>query len=116
MKNHDQLDLVALAQQIKVWGAELGLQGVGITDCDLGAAEANLLDWLARGLHGEMDYMAKHGTKRTHPAELVPGTVRIISVRIDYLPPDAADSWEVMASPELAYISRYALAQHSGNH
>ncbi|WP_124950170.1 tRNA epoxyqueuosine(34) reductase QueG [Sulfuriferula thiophila] len=109
--DHDQLDLVVLAQQIKVWGAELGFHGVGITDCDLGAVETELLAWLALGYHGEMDYMAKHGSKRTRPAELVPGTVRVISVRMDYLPPNTRGSWEVMAEPELAYISRYALGR-----
>ena len=102
---------MVLAQQIKVWGAELGFHGVGITDCDLGAAETELLAWLALGYHGEMDYMAKHGSKRTRPAELVPGTVRVISVRMDYFPPNTRGSWEVMAEPELAYISRYALGR-----
>ena len=102
---------MVLAQQIKIWGAELGFHGVGITDCDLSAAEAELLAWLAQGYHGEMDYMAKHGTKRTRPAELVPGTVRVISVRMDYLPPNTRNSWEVMAEPQSAYISRYALGR-----
>ncbi|MDR3392559.1 MAG: tRNA epoxyqueuosine(34) reductase QueG [Sulfuriferula sp.] len=107
--DHDQLDL--LAQQIKVWGDELGFHGVGIADCDLGKAETELLAWLGQGYHGEMDYMAKHGVKRTRPAELVPGTLRVISVRMDYLPPDARDSWEVMSDPQSAYISRYALGR-----
>ena len=90
-----------LAQQIKLWGANLGLHGIGITDCDLSVAETGLLEWLAQGFHVEMDYMAKHGTKRSRPQELVPGTVRIISVRMNYLPPDAADSWEVLANSDL---------------
>ena len=63
-----------LARQIKIWGRELGFQQVGIADTELGLAEAHLLDWLAQGRHGEMDYMATHGTRRSHPAELVPGT------------------------------------------
>lgn len=100
-----------MAQQIKVWGAELGFHGVGVADCDLGTAETELLAWLGQGYHGEMDYMAKHGSKRTRPAELIPGTVRVISVRMDYLPPDARDSWEVMSEPQSAYISRYALGR-----
>jgi epoxyqueuosine reductase len=107
--DHHQLTL--LAQQIKSWAAELGLHGVGITDCDLSTAETELLNWLAQGYHGEMDYMAKHGTKRTRPAELVPGTVRVISLRLHYLPPDARDSWEVMNDPQAAFISRYALGR-----
>ncbi|WP_174237389.1 tRNA epoxyqueuosine(34) reductase QueG [Sulfuriferula nivalis] len=107
--DHHQLTL--LAQQIKFWAAELGLHGVGITDCDLSMAETELLNWLAQGYHGEMDYMAKHGTKRTRPAELVPGTVRVISLRLNYLPPDARDSWEVMNDPQAAFISRYALGR-----
>lgn len=107
--DHHQLTL--LAQQIKSWAAELGLHGVGITDCDLSSAETGLLNWLAQGYHGEMDYMAKHGTKRTRPAELVPGTVRVISLRLHYLPPDARDSWEVMNDPQAAFISRYALGR-----
>ncbi|MEQ1668677.1 MAG: tRNA epoxyqueuosine(34) reductase QueG [Sulfuriferula sp.] len=107
--DHHQLTL--LAQQIKSWAAELGLHGVGITDCDLSVAETELLNWLAQGYHGEMDYMAKHGTKRTRPAELVPGTARVISLRLHYLPPDARDSWEVMNDPSAAFISRYALGR-----
>jgi epoxyqueuosine reductase len=77
----------------------------------LSTAETELLNWLAQGYHGEMDYMAKHGTKRTRPAELVPGTVRVISLRLHYLPPDARDSWEVMNDPQAAFISRYALGR-----
>ncbi|BBO99908.1 epoxyqueuosine reductase [Sulfuriferula nivalis] len=111
IRSMDHHQLTLLAQQIKFWAAELGLHGVGITDCDLSMAETELLNWLAQGYHGEMDYMAKHGTKRTRPAELVPGTVRVISLRLNYLPPDARDSWEVMNDPQAAFISRYALGR-----
>ena len=69
------------------------------------------MEWLQQGFHGAMDYMAKHGTKRTRPDELVPGTVRVISARMDYRPPEARDSWEVMEQGELAHISRYALGR-----
>lgn len=69
------------------------------------------MEWLQQGFHGAMDYMAKHGTKRTRPDELVPGTVRVISVRMDYRPPETRDSWEVMELGEQAYISRYALGR-----
>lgn len=100
-----------LAALIKTWGRELGFQQIGITDIDLAGHETRLLDWLAAGFHGEMGYMARHGVKRSRPAELVPGTVRVIAARMDYLPPDAADSWQVLNQPEQGYISRYALGR-----
>ncbi len=103
-------DLAALAVAIKAWGGELGFQAVGIADADLGAAEARLAEWLARGFHGELDYMARHGAKRARPAALVPGTVRVISARMDYLP-DAADAESVLADRSRAYVSRYALGR-----
>ena len=84
---------------------------MGITDTDLSEAESGMLDWLAQGSHGEMDYMAKHGLKRSRPAELLPGTLRVVSVRMNYLPPAARDSEQVMAQGERAFISRYALGR-----
>ena len=84
---------------------------MGISDTDLSAAENGLLQWLALGLHGEMDYMAKHGTKRSRPAELIPGTLRVISLRMNCAPPNARDSWQVLAEGERAFISRYALGR-----
>ena len=107
---HEQ-DSNALAQRIRQWGRELGFAGVGIADCDLSAAETGLLDWLAKGFHGEMDYMAAHGLKRSRPADLVPGTLRVITARLDYFPPAAADPHAVLADGEAAYISRYALGR-----
>lgn len=107
----DDAQLAALAAAIKTWGRELGFQQVGITDIDLGKHEARLLDWLAEGFHGEMDYMARHGLKRGRPAELIPGTVRVIAARMDYLPPAAAAPWSVLNQPELGYVSRYALGR-----
>ncbi len=105
------MDYRALATQIKEWGRALGFQAVGISDADLHDAEARLQQWLAQGFHGEMDYMAKHGVKRSRPAELIPGTLRVISVRMDYYPPNAKDSWEVMKDGSRAFISRYALGR-----
>ncbi|MFN0301748.1 MAG: tRNA epoxyqueuosine(34) reductase QueG [Burkholderiales bacterium] len=105
-----QLDLAALARSIKAWGHEIGFQAVGIADADLHEAEQGLLDWLAAGFHGTMDYMARHGTLRSRPAALVQGTVRVISVRMDYLP-DAASSATVLADGEKAFIARYALGR-----
>ncbi len=103
--------LAELAQQIRAWGAELGFQQIGIADADLSHAEPRLLEWLQAGFHGDMDYMAKHGVKRARPAELVPGTLRVIAARMNYLPPAAADSWSVIDTPARAYLSRYALGR-----
>jgi epoxyqueuosine reductase len=107
---HEQ-DLTRLAQQIKQWGHELGFAAVGIADCELNSAETGLMAWLAQGFHGEMDYMAVHGVKRSRPADLLPGTLRIISVRLDYFPPAAADPHAIMADADAAYVSRYALGR-----
>ncbi len=100
-----------LAQWIREWGAQLGFQKIGISDIDLSRAEPRLSEWLSAGFHGEMDYMAKHGVKRARPAELVPGTLRVIAARIDYLPPRAADSWQVINAAGKAFVSRYALGR-----
>jgi epoxyqueuosine reductase len=100
-----------LSASIKNWGLALGFNHIGITDTDLLEAEARHEDWIKKGFHGEMDYMAKHGIKRTRPAELVPNTLRVISVRLDYLPPNAADSENVLQNSEKAFISRYALGR-----
>jgi epoxyqueuosine reductase len=105
------INYAALTAQIRAWAHELGFQAVGISDTDLSAAESELLEWLALGLHGEMDYMAKHGTKRSRPAELLPGTLRVISLRMNCAPPDARDSWQVLEEGERAFISRYALGR-----
>lgn len=100
-----------LADNIRAWAHELGFQVAGITDTDLARAETGLLDWLALGFNGEMDYMAKHGVKRSRPADLVPGTVRVISLRMNYLPGDARDSYQVLQQGDRAFISRYALGR-----
>jgi epoxyqueuosine reductase len=105
------LDYPALARQIRRWGKELGFQQVGITGTRLDEDEAWLLQWLQAGHHGEMDYMQRHGTRRSRPAELVPGTVRIISVRLDYWPAEAQAARTVLRDPALAYLSRYALGR-----
>jgi epoxyqueuosine reductase len=106
-----QINYDALAEQIRGWAHELGFQAVGICDTDLTAAENGLLEWLSLGWHGELDYMANHGTKRSRPAELVPGTLRVISVRMNYFPSRTRDSWQVLAESERAFISRYALGR-----
>ena len=103
--------LAALAANIQQWTRELGFQQAGIADCDLSAAEPRLLAWLEKGWHGDMDYMARHGTARSRPAALVPGTLRVISVRMDYTPPAARDMEAVLAEPQRAAIARYALGR-----
>lgn len=103
-------DLVLLAQSIKDWGRELGFQQVGIAGLDLREHEAHLQRWLDAGYQGEMDYMAAHGTKRSRPDELVPGTLRVVSLRMDYLPGDTRMS-QRLAEPQSAYVSRYALGR-----
>lgn len=108
---HQKIDYAALTQRIRQWGAELGFQAVGIADTSLGVAEERLQQWLSLGYHGAMDYMAKHGSKRSRPAELIPGTLRVISVRMNYFPPNSREAWEVMRDGNAAYISRYALGR-----
>lgn len=104
-------DWANLATDIQRWGQELGFQKLGISDTQLDEAETHLLNWLQEGKHGRMDYMSKHGTKRSRPAELEPGTVSVISARLDYLPPNSADPEAILADPNKAYISRYALGR-----
>jgi epoxyqueuosine reductase len=104
-------EMAGLAWQIKQWGQELGFQQVGITDTDLAAAEVHLQNWLAKNFHGEMDYMHRHGVKRSRPALLHEGTVRVISVRMDYLSESTAAMNQSLADPASAYISRYALGR-----
>ncbi len=106
-----QKDYAALAKRINEWGRELGFQAVGISDTNLHDAEVRLQQWLAHGYHGEMDYMAKHGVKRSRPADLVSGTLRVISLRMDYFPAMARDALETLNSGDHAYISRYALGR-----
>lgn len=105
------MDFVQLAQDIKHWGITLGLSDIGITDTQLQTAEKHHAAWLAKNFHGEMNYMAKHGSKRTRPEELVPNTLRIISARLDYLPDATVSSEKILAQKEKAFISRYALGR-----
>ena len=108
---HTPPDPVTLASDIKRWGQALGFQQVGIGPARLDADETHLLNWLAAGRHGEMDYMARHGTHRSRPADLVPGTSCVISVRMDYWPGEARAADAVLQEPALAYLSRYALGR-----
>jgi epoxyqueuosine reductase len=110
METHLDIDFNRLALQIKQWGKLLGFQQLGIADTDLSQAEQHLASWLAHGRQGEMEFMQRHGSKRSRPAELVAGTQRIISVRMDYLP-DEPDPGAILADPARAFISRYALGR-----
>jgi epoxyqueuosine reductase len=104
-------DYTELAAKIKVWGSELGFQQTGITGTQLKEDETHLINWLKGGMHGEMEYMARHGTRRSRPQELRPGTLRVISVRMDYHPPDSKVPSTILANSSLGYISRYAVGR-----
>jgi epoxyqueuosine reductase len=103
--------MAALKADIIRWSADLGFQQLGVSGTDLADAESRLNEWLADNCHGEMDYMHKHGDKRSRPAELVPGTLRVISVRMDYLPQSQQQASALLDHDSKAYISRYALGR-----
>jgi epoxyqueuosine reductase len=105
------LDYHDLRDKLVSWAQSYGFQAVGVSDIDLSQAELHLNDWLAKRFHGEMDYMLKHGPKRTHPDQLVAGTVRVITVRMDYWPEESAEPWLVINNKQLGFISRYALGR-----
>lgn len=105
------IDPAKLASQIKRWGLDLGFQKVGISGIELEKDEVRLLEWLSAGHHGCMDYMQRHGTRRSRPQELIPGSSRVISARMDYWPATAASAQTVLSDPSLAYVSRYALGR-----
>jgi epoxyqueuosine reductase len=111
MPSAPHTDLISLATRIKQWGRELGFQQVGITGIELAEDAEHLARWLADKRHGEMEYMQRHGTKRTRPAEIHPGTLRVISARMDYFPAVARPAQDTLTDPKLAYISRYALGR-----
>ena len=100
-----------LKNKIIEWGDELGFDGVGFTDIDLKEDETHLLNWLENKFHGEMHYMEKHGVKRSRPDKIMPGTVRVISFRMNYLKDNTYDSKNVLDNKNLGYISRYALGK-----
>ncbi len=106
----DKLDYPQLAQKIKTWGQELGFQKIAISNASTGEHEGHLQRWLEKGYHGEMEYMSRHGTKRSRPSELQPGTARVITARMDYLPADT-QLVEVLKDSSKAYISRYTLGR-----
>ena len=103
-------DAAELALRIKAMAREAGFQRCGIAGVELDEDETHLRDWLARGLHGSMDWMARHGDKRARPGELIPGTLRVISVGMDY-GRDPAQAWDTLEQGERAYVARYALGR-----
>jgi epoxyqueuosine reductase len=103
-------DHAALAERVRDLAREFGFQRCGITDIELGQDEAHLRDWLAQGLYGSMDWMARHGDLRARPDELHPGTVRVISVGLDY-GRDGDEAWATLDDSERAYVARYALGR-----
>jgi epoxyqueuosine reductase len=113
LQEKTSFDMASLALSVKQWGRELGFADVRIADIDLSHIEQGFQAWLDAGYHGEMDYMAAHGIKRTRPAELVPGTLRVITARMDYLPRNAQENWRArefsrLAEPGEAVVSVYA--------
>jgi len=110
-KQDDTTDHRKLKDDIRHWASELGFQQIGISDIDLSVAEERLAQWLRNKFHGTMDYMHKHGSKRSHPEELVPGTVRVISVRMNYLPESQEIAKQLLDHDSKAYVSRYALGR-----
>ncbi|HNP36771.1 MAG TPA: tRNA epoxyqueuosine(34) reductase QueG [Woeseiaceae bacterium] len=105
------IDYAELKREIVGWAGELGFQQTGVSDIDLAIADARLEEWLQQNYHGSMAYMAKHGSKRSHPGELVPGTLRVISARMDYLPEEQQHVRSLLDHESKAYLSRYALGR-----
>ncbi|MGA9855905.1 MAG: tRNA epoxyqueuosine(34) reductase QueG [Gammaproteobacteria bacterium] len=105
-------DFSALAERIRGWARNLGFQQTGISGVELPEDERHLLEWLRQQRHGDMQYMQTHGTRRSRPAELVPGTLRVISVRMDYWPEDTMDPYMLLEqNKDRGYIARYALGR-----
>jgi epoxyqueuosine reductase len=105
------LDPNELLSQLETMAQTFGFQQLGISDIDLSEADKHLQHWLAQGFHGEMSFMEKHGSVRTHPDQLVPNTIRVITLRMDYWPHSAVDAWQVIENDQKAYLSRYALGR-----
>lgn len=110
-QQYGNTEMAALKAELIDWCVELGFQQAGVSDVDLAAAEDRLAAWLRKKFHGTMDYMQRHGVKRSRPEQLVPGTVRVISVRMDYLPEAQETSRQLLDDDTRAYISRYALGR-----
>ncbi|MCC5797212.1 MAG: tRNA epoxyqueuosine(34) reductase QueG [Methylophaga sp.] len=104
-------DRTEFLPRLQKWARSFGFQQLGVSDIDLSQAEQHLNDWLAAGFHGEMQFMERHGSLRTHPEQLLPGTIRVINLRMDYWPSGAEDAWQVIDNDQLGFVSRYALGR-----
>src|SRR5580704_18572821 len=111
MTDTDTPDLHTLRAGLEARARELGFSALGIAGVTLAEDEKHLERWLAAGRHGQMHYMQRHGRKRSRPQQLLPGTISIISARMDYWPGDAAAAEQVLADAQAGYISRYALGR-----
>jgi epoxyqueuosine reductase len=111
MTPHSPSELAALKLELIAHARRLGFDALGVSPIAIPEDERHLIRWLAQGFHGEMHYMQRHGTKRSRPQELVPGTVRVVSARMDYWPGAAREAAEVLADRSLGYVSRYALGR-----
>jgi epoxyqueuosine reductase len=105
------IDLEEVKRELAARAAALGFAALGVASIEIPEDEQHLLNWLAAGFHGEMDYMERHGVMRSRPQQLAPGTVRVVSARMDYWPEDAREPESVLADPTLGYVSRYALGR-----
>jgi epoxyqueuosine reductase len=111
MKASPNIDLQTAKDALLAEARALGFDAVGVAPIEIPEDERHLIRWLDEGLHGEMDYMRRHATLRARPEELLPGALRVVSVRIDYWPRDAEDAQSVLSNPTLGYVSRYALGR-----
>jgi epoxyqueuosine reductase len=105
------IDLHEVKRELAARAAALGFAAIGVASLEIPEDERHLLKWLAAGFHGEMAYMERHGVLRSRPQQLAPGTVRVVSARMDYWPPEAREAEEVLADGTLGYLSRYALGR-----
>ena len=110
-KTFSNKHLTTLKAQMKLWARDLGFSMIGIADTDLSMAETHLIKWLMAGRHGDMHYMAKHGDRRTKPAAIHPGTIRVVSARMDYFPNSSASPTQILQDNTKGYVSRYALGR-----
>jgi epoxyqueuosine reductase len=111
MTTSEAIDLQAAKRELASRARALGFSKLGVASIEIPEDEQHLLRWLAAGFHGEMDYMQRHGTLRSRPDELAPGTIRVVSVAMDYWSEGARDAYDVLADGTLGYLSRYALGR-----